>query len=1118
MLGSITKSLKKVFGDKSSRDMKDTQPMVKKVNEAFATMGSLSHDQLREKTLELKQRIQEHIKEKNTRKSDLLEKAEKDDVSIDEKEQYYEEIDSLTTEIDVQVEEILMEILPEAFAIVKETAKRFKENDSIEVSVQDFDRDLAAVHEHISIAGDKATWQSTWLAGGVPITWDMMHYDVQLFGGIILHKGKVAEMQTGEGKTLVATLPVFLNALTGLGVHVVTVNNYLAKRDAEWMGPIFQFHGLSIDVIDKHQANSAERRAAYKADITYGTNNEFGFDYLRDNMTSDPESLVQRKHHYAIVDEVDSVLIDDARTPLIISGPTPRGDQNEFNELKPKVQKLFSAQRQLVTTLLADAKKKLKGLDQGTPSKEEMTEGGLALFRAYRGLPRNKALIKFLSEMGVKNHLLKVEAFYMQDQSKEMPVADAELFFTIDEKNNSIELTEKGVDLISGTDDPEFYIMPDLGAMLADVENSGKNDEEMLLAKDEVLKEYSTKSERIHTINQLLKAYTLFEIDVEYVVMDNKVKIVDEQTGRIMDGRRYSDGLHQAIEAKENVKIEAATQTYATVTLQNFFRMYHKLSGMTGTAETEAGELWDIYELDVVVIPTNRPILRDDREDLVYKTAREKYKAIIDEVLVLKDAGRPVLVGTTSVEVSELLSKMLSMAKIDHNVLNAKQHAREADVVASAGQPGTVTIATNMAGRGTDIKLGKGVRESGGLAIIGTERHDSRRVDRQLRGRAGRQGDPGSSQFFVSLEDNLMRLFGSDRIAKMMDRLGLEEGEVIQHSMITKSIERAQKKVEENNFGIRKRLLEYDDVMNTQREVIYKKRRNALHGERMDVEIASLFDELTQDLVNGHHEQGDYESFTLDLFRTFGIQSPVSEGEFTSLSAEKVTDKVYESASLLYGRKSAVLAQATWPVVKDVFENQSYKNIVVPFTDGKRTLNVVANLERAYSTEGRDLIKEVEKGVTLAIIDNAWKEHLREMDDLRQSVQNARYEQKDPLLIYKFESFELFQAMISRINGEIGGFLIKASLPENMTKGASVKTTDSTRRGEDNLSKAQASKTEVPEYTGKSNSSAQQQEAPQRPKVTQPIRTEKKTGRNEPCPCGSGKKYKKCHGAASATV
>jgi len=1117
MLGTITRSLKKIFGDKSTRDMKTIQPLVGLINQEFDKLRSLDNDQLRAKTFELKKRIQDGLADERSKVTELKAKAESDAVGINDKEAIYKEVDDLIKKIDQDLEVILMEVLPEAFAVVKETSRRFKENEELTATAREWDKDLAAESDHIRIEGDKTIWKNTWLAGGSPVIWDMVHYDVQLIGGVVMHQGKIAEMQTGEGKTLVATLPVYLNALAGQGVHVVTVNNYLAKRDAEWMAPIFQFHGMTIDVIDKHQPNSADRRKAYQADITYGTNNEFGFDYLRDNMTSDPESLVQRKHHYAIVDEVDSVLVDDARTPLIISGPTPKGDLHEFNELKPKVQALFNAQKALVNTFLSDAKKRLAGLDEGKASKDNVNEGGLALFRAFRGLPKNKALIKFLSEPGIKQQLLKTEAFYMQDQSKDMYKADEPLFFTIDEKNNGIELTEKGVDLISGNDDPTFFIMPDVGAAIAEIDNSGMSDEEQLVKKDQLMRDFGVKSERIHTINQLVKAYTLFEIDVEYVLMDNKVKIVDEQTGRIMEGRRYSDGLHQAIESKENVKIEAATQTYATVTLQNFFRMYHKLSGMTGTAETEAGELWDIYKLDVVAIPTNRPVVRDDREDLVYKTAREKFKAIIDEVVDLSGQGRPVLVGTTSVEVSELLSKMLSMKKIDHNVLNAKLHQREAEIIVQAGHAGRVTIATNMAGRGTDIKLSQEVKAAGGLAIIGTERHDSRRVDRQLRGRSGRQGDPGSSQFFVCLEDNLMRLFGSDRIARMMDRLGIEEGEVIQHSMITKSIERAQKKVEENNFGIRKRLLEYDDVMNTQREVIYRKRRNALFGERMSLEVANMFNELIDNTAYLHHEDRNFEDFKLDLFRIFAMNNPITEAEFNKMSTEEVADRIYEASSRHYAQKSELLGKMTWPVVKDVYENQSdkYKNIVVPFTDGRRTLNVVANLEKAYNSQGKELIREVEKGVVLAMIDQEWKEHLREMDDLRQSVQNARYEQKDPLLIYKLESFDLFKKMIQKVNGDVCSFLIKAGLPQQKNQ---VRTTDSARRGNDDLSKVQTSKSEMPEFSsgGRSEGNAAVA-APPKPKVTQPIRTEKKIGRNDPCPCGSGKKYKQCHGAPTAS-
>jgi len=937
----------------------------------------------------------------------------------------------------------------------------------------------------------------------------MIHYDVQLIGGIVLHSGKIAEMATGEGKTLVATLPVYLNALTGRGVHLVTVNDYLARRDAEWMGPIFEFHGLTVDCIDNHQPNSQERRKAYQADITYGTNNEFGFDYLRDNMSRSPEDLVQRKHHFAIVDEVDSVLIDDARTPLIISGPTPQGDKHEFKELKPVVDKLVSAQRKLISTLLVDAKKKLNAeTDDNKQQKKNQEEGGMALLRCYRGLPRNKPLIKFLSEAGIKAQLQKTENFYLQDQAKEMHKVDEELFFVIDEKNNSIELTEKGIELISGTDqDKEFFILPDLSTLLNEIEKSNQEDQDKLVAKDKLIQDYSIKAERIHTVNQLLKAYTLFERDTEYVVMDNKVKIVDEQTGRIMEGRRYSDGLHQAIESKENVKVEAATQTYATVTLQNYFRMYHKLAGMTGTAETEAGEFWDIYELDVVVIPTNRPIARDDREDLVFKTTREKYNAVIEEIVTLVKNKRPVLVGTTSVEISELLSRMLKMKNIKHNVLNAKLHQKEADIVAEAGKAGTVTIATNMAGRGTDIKLSAEVIEAGGLAIIGTERHESRRVDRQLRGRAGRQGDPGSSQFYVSLEDNLMRLFGSDRIARLMDRMGLEEGEVIQHSMITKSIERAQKKVEENNFGIRKRLLEYDDVMNSQREVIYKRRRNALFGERLKVDIANMIYDTSNSLVQYSHEGRDFEEFKFEMIRSFSMESPVDDQTFLSSSTDELTEKVYQGAYQNYQNKTNLVAKTAFPVIKNVYEEESsqYENIVVPFTDGKKTLQVVTPLKKAYDSEGKELIQAFEKNIILAMIDDSWKEHLREMDDLKQSVQGAVYEQKDPLLIYKFEAFELFKQMIDRTNKEIITFLMKANLPQ---QNAQQKVQEAPQRRQE-TPKLQTSRTEVPSFSQGGN--PEEAEAASKPKV-QPVRVEKKVGRNEACPCGSGKKYKHCHG------
>ena len=1109
MIGTVTKALKKVFGDKATKDIKAISPQVEAIHEESEKVRNISNNELRKITLELKEEIHTYVQEEEQEIQKLKKQAEEAPITDHElKEELYEQVDRLSKQVDEKLEEVLKKVLPRAFAVVKETARRFTENEFLEVTATEMDKDIAAQRDGVEIKGDRAIWHKRWMAAGNEIEWNMIHYDVQLIGGIALHEGKIAEMQTGEGKTLVATLPVYLNALTGKGVHLVTVNNYLAKRDAEWMGPIFEFHGLTIDTIDNHTPNSPERRKAYQADIVYGTNNEFGFDYLRDNMAINPDNLVQRKHHYAIIDEVDSVLIDDARTPLIISGPTPKGDLHEFNELKPKVQKLYSSQRQLIQTLLSDAKRDLKELEADKPDKKKIEAGGLALFRCYRGLPRYKPLIKYLSEPGIKNQMLKTEAFYLQDQGKNMPQVDEELFFTIDEKQNAIELSEKGVDLISGSDDPEFYIMPDVGGKIAEIEAMGLDEKTLLQKKDELMRDYSIKSERIHTINQLLKAYTLFEIDVDYVVMENKVKIVDEQTGRIMEGRRYSDGLHQAIESKENVKIEAATQTYATVTLQNFFRMYHKLAGMTGTAETEAGEFWDIYELDVMVIPTNKPIARDDMQDLVYKTKREKYNAIIDEVVNLKNNGRPVLVGTTSVEVSELLSKMLKMKKIDHQVLNAKLHQREADIVAEAGKPGTVTIATNMAGRGTDIKLGPGVKEAGGLAIIGTERHDSRRVDRQLRGRAGRQGDPGSSQFFVSLEDNLMRLFGSDRIVKMMDRLGLEEGEVIQHSMITKSIERAQKKVEENNFGIRKRLLEYDDVMNAQREVIYKRRRHALHGERMSLDIANMFYELAEKLLVEHFDEKEWENFKLDLLRSFSIEPPFTQDQFGDNHIDDLTYTLYEASQKNYQRKSEVLAKNAFPIIKDVYENQSdqYKNIVVPFTDGFKTINAVANLEKSYNSNGAELISEVEKSVTLSIIDNSWKEHLREMDDLRTSVQNARYEQKDPLLIYKFESFELFKTMVHRINNEIASFLLKCTIPINVNA-----TTSNTRGSSKDLQRAQASRTSLPEFTG-SNRTQPGGGPPEAPKKLAPVRVEKKVGRNEPCPCGSGKKYKQCHG------
>ena len=1021
---SIVNNLLKLFvGDKTKKDLKSILPLVDAIKGHENAFNQLSNDELRAKTVEFKERIKAARREFDREIEEHRTSIEALE-DIDERERLYNRIDSLEKDALVVTEEVLLELLPEAFAAVKETATRFVHNSEVEVTASEFDRQLSGEKEYIRLSGDKAFWANSWDAAGKAITWDMIHYDVQLIGGIAMHQGKIAEMQTGEGKTLVATLPVYLNALTGKGVHLVTVNDYLAKRDSAWMAPIFEFHGLSVDCIDYHQPNSEARRKAYLADITYGTNNEFGFDYLRDNMSHTPEDLVQRKHHYAIVDEVDSVLVDDARTPLIISGPIPEGDRHEFDQLKPKVADLYTKQRSLLTTVLAEAKKKIAAGDT--------EEGGILLLRVYRGLPKNKALIKFLSEEGVKQLLQKTENFYMQDNNREMHVIDAELYFVIDEKNNSVELTEKGVEYLSeSVQDKGFFILPDIGTEIAKIEGEGLSSEDEAAKKEILFKDFGIKSERIHTMTQLFKAYTLFEKDTEYVVMDNKVMIVDEQTGRIMDGRRYSDGLHQAIEAKENVKIEAATQTFATITLQNYFRMYHKLSGMTGTAVTEAGEFWEIYKLDVVEIPTNRPIARRDEDDLIYKTKREKYNAVIDEVTKLSQQGRPVLIGTTSVEISELLSKMLNIRKVKHNVLNAKLHKKEADIVAEAGNPGVVTIATNMAGRGTDIKLSDEVKAAGGLAIIGTERHDSRRVDRQLRGRSGRQGDPGSSQFFVSLEDNLMRLFGSDRVAKVMDRMGLEEGEVIQHSMMTKSIERAQKKVEENNFGIRKRLLEYDDVMNAQREVIYKRRKHALQGDRLKVDIANMLFEICEDIVLSNKPTNDFKNFEFQIISTFSITAPVIADEFESMTEAELIDKLYQTAFDYYKQKGEINATLTFPVIKNVYERpgNTYEKIVVPFTDGTKTLNVVTHLEKAYNTKGKHLIEDFERNITLALIDNAWKNHLRKMDELKQSVQLAVHEQKDPLLIYKFEAFELFKGMIASLNREVISFLLKGSIP-----------------------------------------------------------------------------------------
>jgi len=1119
MIGAINKILKKLVGDKSQQDLKTITPVVEKIKSLGQSLTGISHDELRSRSEKLKQTIAQRIAGKEEEIAQLKIQAEAlPGTELEQKEAIFTQVDKLEKDIDSELEVVLEEILPEAFAIVRETARRLKENSELRMTASDFDRQLATItaKDYVTIEGNTVIWKNNWMAAGNRVQWDMVHYDVQLIGGIALHRGKVAEMATGEGKTLVATLPVFLNALACKGVHLVTVNDYLAKRDSEWMGPLYEFHGLSVDCIDRHQPNSNARRNAYRAHITFGTNNEFGFDYLRDNMAVEAGQLVQRKHHFAIVDEVDSVLIDEARTPLIISGPTPKGDDQEFDALKPKVQLLINAQKSAANDFLTLAKKKLQP-ETSSPSKEETQEGSMALYRAYRGLPKNKALIKFLSEEGIKAQLLKTEGQYLQDNQRDMPKVDAELFFVIDEKHNQIELTEKGIQLISkNMEDDRFFLMPDLGSEIAEIENSEKSDEEKLKAKDDLMRDYSIKSERIHTINQLLKAYALFEKDVDYVLMDNKVKIVDEQTGRIMEGRRYSDGLHQAIEAKENVRVEAATQTYATITLQNYFRMYHKLSGMTGTAETEAGELWSIYKLDVMVIPTNRAISRKDMEDKVYKTKREKYNAVIEEIAELSAAGRPVLVGTTTVEVSELLSKMLRLRGIEHQVLNAKLHQKEADIVAMAGRSGTVTIATNMAGRGTDIKLTPEVKGAGGLAIIGTERHDSRRVDRQLRGRAGRQGDPGSSQFYVSLEDDLMRLFGSDRIAKMMDRLGLKEGEVIQHSMITSSIERAQKKVEENNFGIRKRLLEYDDVMNAQREVIYKRRRHALFGERLKLDIDNMFYELAAGAVEMNQPIKNYDGYKLDLLRYFGIETPVTQEEFVTTKADDLIQRTYQAVEQRYKHRVEEIKREAFPVIKNVFENntQGFTNIAVPFSDSRKTVQVAANLEKAYQSGCSEIVDALEKGITLAMIDQSWKEHLRNMDDLRGNVQFASHEQKDPLLIYKLESYNLFKNMVAKVNGELTGFLMHARLPqgqqEQVRQAPAAKAPEPARL---NTQKAESLNLQQRVAVSQQPAQAPMPAAGMTPAPkAEPAKAEVRIGRNDPCPCGSGKKYKSCHG------
>lgn len=1105
MIGDL---LKTIFGDKTAKDRKEYWPFVEKVNEAWQEIKNLNDDQLRAKTPDFQAQIQQCIAPLEVELSELQLKASDLQTPFEEKEKLYDQIDQMVKTIDQRIEEELLLILPEAFAVVKETARRWAENGQLNVLASDFDRELAASRDGILIEGDRAIWQSEWTAAGNKIKWAMVHYDVQLMGGAVLHLGKISEMQTGEGKTLVATLPVYLNALASKGVHVVTVNDYLAKRDAEWMGPLYEFHGLRVDCIDKHQPNSKSRRDAYMADITFGTNNEFGFDYLRDNMAGHVDDIVQRKHHFAIVDEVDSVLIDDARTPLIIAGPTPKGDQHEFHELKPRIERVVEAQRAFVQQCLNEAKKLLVVINEPNADKNEqkrmLDEGGIALLRAHRGLPKHRALIKFLSEPGIKVHLQKTENFYMSEQGKNMKKIDKDLFFVIDEKNNSIELTDKGIDLISGKDDRDFFVMPDIGSEIAKIQQENLDKDAYLERKDALVRDYAIKSERIHSVSQLLRAYTLFEKEVEYVIMDGKVKIVDESTGRIMEGRRYSDGLHQAIEAKENVTVEAATQTYASITLQNYFRMYHKLAGMTGTAETESREFWDIYKLDVVVVPTNKPITRKDQDDYVYKTAREKYNAIILEIEDLVSKGRPVLVGTTTVEISELLSRMLQMKKIGHQVLNAKYHQKEAEIVANAGLAGTVTIATNMAGRGTDIKLGEGVKEAGGLAIIGTERHDSRRVDRQLRGRSGRQGDPGSSRFFVSLEDDLMRKFGSERIAAIMDRMGLKEGEVITAGMVSKSIERAQKKVEENNFGMRKNLLEYDDVMNAQRKAIYRKRRNALYGDRLDMDIDNMFYDLCENTVT-NNSRLTYQEFSIEILRLIGIETPVDENEYLELDAIELSNKVYASLREAYDRKGEKIARLAYPQVKHVFETMSgqYKNIVFPLSDGRRQMQLIVNLEEAYQTEGRAISKYFERNVLLSKIDDEWKEHLREMDDLRTAVRNAQYEQKDPLVIYKLESYELFRNMLNRLNEEALDLLMRMDVPQEQL-------IESTNKEDhhNNYQKAQTNSSPTPNQQAIANSFANSSA----PEKRQPVVVEQKINRNDPCPCGSNKKYKQCHG------
>jgi len=1096
-------------GNKSEKDVKAIKPLVEKINSFFQQYQSLSNDELRGKSVEFRGRIKGYVKVIDEQIESEKAEAEKlDSADIAGRDAIYRHIDEMRKDRDKKLEEILLEILPEAFAVVKETSRRFKENPELEAAATELDQKLAETKSYIRIEGEKAIYKNKWTAGGNEIVWNMVPYDVQLIGAIVLHQGKIAEMATGEGKTLVSVLPAYLNALAGLGVHIVTVNDYLARRDSEWNGTLLEWLGLTVDCIDKHQPNSEERRKAYASDVVYGTNNEFGFDYLRDNMVHTPEEMVQGKHHFAMVDEVDSVLIDDARTPLIISGPIPRGDQQEFDQLKPRVEKIVEAQRRVTSNFLIEAKKKI------SEGNDDPKDGGLALFRAHRGLPKNNALIKYLSEPGMKVKLQKTENYYLSDQEKNMHIVDDELYFVIDEKNNQVQLTDKGISLITKSgEDPEFFILPDIGVKLADIEKSDATPEQKLEQKETLLNDYSIKAERIHTIQQLLKAYTLFENDVEYVVIEGQVKIVDEQTGRIMEGRRYSDGLHQAIEAKENVKIESATQTYATITLQNYFRMYHKLAGMTGTAETEAAEFWDIYKLDVVSIPTNVPVIREDAQDLVFKTKREKFKAVIEEVEKMTSQGRPILVGTTSVEVSELLSRMMKQKGIMHNVLNAKQHAKEAQVVAEAGLPGAVTIATNMAGRGTDIKLGPGVKEAGGLAILGTERHESRRVDRQLRGRAGRQGDPGSSKFFVSLEDDLMRMFGSEKIAALMDRMGYKEGEVIQHKMISNSIERAQKKVEENNFGIRKRLLEYDDVMNKQRTVIYGKRNHALFGERLALDLDNAFFSVAEGIINSFKEINDHEEFKLAVIMNFGIDTTITQEELQKEDMNELVNKLYYEAKDHYNAKNKAMSEQTLPVLKNIRKEQGAHivNVAVPFTDGKKAMQAIANLDQTIETNGAELTNALERNITLALIDDSWKEHLRAMDDLRQSVQTAGYEQKDPLVIYKIEAFNAFKQMDDQVNKDIVSFLAHCHIPAEQNH--QTRITEERRRRTD-MSKMRQRKAEFagaaagPEYLSQENDYIDPSENVKQ----EPIKVGPKVGRNDPCPCGSGKKYKHCHG------